>query len=450
MTSPYQYERLETLQLENDYSDRDWRVWVPNPEINGQAKLEFGTRWATGIPMDPPRFRLLQLMNGCHDSEPVRIRLTIYGLLQAPVYEALSYVWGNPETVYEIECDGMSMMVNENVYKALRQLRYRDIPRTLWIDALCINQRDKDERSSQVGLMGEIYARAQHVLIWLGEKSSLDEHAFEAFKAIYCLVTQQRELDPSRKPTLEEINSLPYFPTTGWNQIRSFFKRPWFTRLWVLQEVIKAPHAIFLLENRCLPYDTLEEIIPCLLRLEVEDLIGTDKFIVQLLVRSCRKMARGGNNQLTIFDLMAGTNHLETSEPRDRLYALLGLPLVEMEWVPLPNYDLTPMEVFRDFAVLDVVYNRSLRAVSWASLSEPEELPNPDFPSWTPNITKRTNPVISFASYMQNLTAGGKLGIEAEVHEKTILKLRGRKIGEVSKNREQQKRALCPSISASS
>jgi hypothetical protein len=99
-------------------------------------------------------------------------------------------------------------------------------------------------------------------------------------------------------------------------------------------------------------------------------------------------MEKRGLNTLTIFDLMFSTGSMDTSEPRDRLYSLLNLPLVEMEWVPPPNYNLSPMEIFREFAILDLLHNKSMRAISWAGLQDPDELPDSDFPSWTPNISE--------------------------------------------------------------
>lgn len=143
MTSFYQYSPLETLELQSRRSELDWWAWIPDRSINGQIKLEGGARFSTGNARPPPKFRLIQLKSG-KASESVQIELNMYGLLDAPDYDALSYTWGNPEKLHQIFCNGLPMRVNENVHTALERLRFPDGPRNIWIDALCINQEDND------------------------------------------------------------------------------------------------------------------------------------------------------------------------------------------------------------------------------------------------------------------------------------------------------------------
>jgi hypothetical protein len=87
-------------------------------------------------------------------------------------YEALSYVWGDEKYNGRIDCGDGYIEVTTNLAVALRQLRHQYRSRTLYADALCINQADMDERSSQVQLMAEIYRNAQRVVIWLGQDGS--------------------------------------------------------------------------------------------------------------------------------------------------------------------------------------------------------------------------------------------------------------------------------------
>ncbi|PVI03815.1 heterokaryon incompatibility, partial [Periconia macrospinosa] len=86
-----------------------------------------------------------------------------------PQYEALSYVWKKPSTEAncEVLVDGISVSIGENLDQALRCLRHPNVGRTLWVDALCINQSDFQERNHQVGFMRFIYSQACEVLIHL-------------------------------------------------------------------------------------------------------------------------------------------------------------------------------------------------------------------------------------------------------------------------------------------
>jgi hypothetical protein len=84
-------------------------------------------------------------------------------------YEALSYVWGSTELVECIILDRKRHWITDNLYSALQYLRFHDRDRYLWIDAICINQADKEEQGCQVQQMGKIFGSAEGVLFWLGK-----------------------------------------------------------------------------------------------------------------------------------------------------------------------------------------------------------------------------------------------------------------------------------------
>lgn len=92
----------------------------------------------------------------------------------ALTYEALSYVWGSDElqSQVDIECDGRMLSIGSKLACALMHVRSGSVARQLWVDAICIDQGNKEERSQQVRLMDRIYANATRVLVWLGEEKS--------------------------------------------------------------------------------------------------------------------------------------------------------------------------------------------------------------------------------------------------------------------------------------
>ena len=101
-----------------------------------------------------------------------------------PEYEALSYHWGAPGNtvtidIYTSEPFPMLFQVSPNLHSALEQLRFPDLPRVLWIDAICIDQRDTSERNQQVSYMAEIYQKAGHVCIWLGPEDAQSDMALD-------------------------------------------------------------------------------------------------------------------------------------------------------------------------------------------------------------------------------------------------------------------------------
>lgn len=118
----------------------------------------------------PGNIRLLVLSPG-RVNEPIECFLDHYPLQDCPNYTALSYTWGSPGASVLIYLDGASFWVRLNLYFFLEGYRDRYNPSVLWIDAVCINQDDLDEKTSQIQLMNRIYEEADHVLIWLGEDS---------------------------------------------------------------------------------------------------------------------------------------------------------------------------------------------------------------------------------------------------------------------------------------
>ncbi|KXJ87598.1 heterokaryon incompatibility protein-domain-containing protein [Microdochium bolleyi] len=134
-------------------------------------------------------------------------------------YCAISYAWGVPNFTHQLllssGADVAHLAITKNVDGLLRQMRSLDI-RRLWIDAVCLNQDDKTEKSRQIPEMGAIYRCANMVHIWLGESDEAAEAAFELFK------------------TYGRGNDLSEWSLGG--LLREFAERPWFHRRWVIQE----------------------------------------------------------------------------------------------------------------------------------------------------------------------------------------------------------------------
>lgn len=119
--------------------------------------------------------RVLKLLPAKSMKSPIQLELRIVPI-QRPMaslntYEALSYVWGDPTPVETVYCGGKSLQVAANCFQALKYLRKQRAVRTLWIDAICINQRGPvEEKGKQIALMEDIYKEATTVLIWMGDE----------------------------------------------------------------------------------------------------------------------------------------------------------------------------------------------------------------------------------------------------------------------------------------
>lgn len=224
--------------------------------------------------------RLLEILPNS-PGDPASIRCTIHAvdLDDDPLYAALSYTWGQPRTVFHVDkepiksdipfmiyCDGKLVTVTKNCFNALMHLRIyadKDVinrppesvknmmqwepykgSKYIWIDAICINQEDNDEKSVQVAMMDRIYRQARSVYVWLGEH---DDFVRPAAKAIHVLANCDPETAQKysifNKHAYEELG-IEEITRQDWIAIYAFFHRSWFCRAWIAQEIARARRAL--------------------------------------------------------------------------------------------------------------------------------------------------------------------------------------------------------------
>jgi hypothetical protein len=146
--------------------------------------------------------RSIRLLN-LHPSADISATLDV-GLFEASLddfpsdtlsYEALSYVWGAPEGSVPCTCDGKELLITPNCNDALRHLRLSDQQRTLWVDAICIDQGSSGEsvkeRNTQITLMGEVHHTAERTLCWLGKVEQYTAGTFERLRRIGACPSQR-------------------------------------------------------------------------------------------------------------------------------------------------------------------------------------------------------------------------------------------------------------------
>jgi hypothetical protein len=259
--------------------------------------------------------RLLTLQPGQWD-DVVECRLHIVSLDDQPVYEALSYVWGGtpekPPERAQVIVDGVKTTATVSLERALRRLRPADEERSLWADALCINQNDVAERGKQVGLMADVYSTCSRCMIWLGEEEdyplipyafavddpdfnepkdvaafedyllsqgqpttrapiknhlklgfSLDAHSWLDVQAGFDLVKMLIEDTHLYEMPFYRITDFPKFEIcrnweNAWHSlINILVDRPWWKRTWTVQEAILPKVAIVQLGRHQIELDTL-------------------------------------------------------------------------------------------------------------------------------------------------------------------------------------------------
>jgi len=180
--------------------------------------------------------RLLRLLPNADKDSRIECRLMTCSLLESyrtHPYEALSYVWGPEDYTESIYVDGNEHPVRVNLQKALSNLRDGFVERVLWVDALCINQKDDNEKGHQVESMAKIYAKASRVIVWLVDppkkRDSLDN----------CDPTADGDQVDDGDQALEAIRAAAAAEeqrvgsTTNQKMILTLLGREWFRRIWV-------------------------------------------------------------------------------------------------------------------------------------------------------------------------------------------------------------------------
>lgn len=305
--------------------------------------------------------------------------------IDTPVeYEALSYTWGD-DTLSPtrcIDCDGDVVPVTVNLYEALLALRHPNKPRTLWIDALCIDQSNNEERNHQVALMARIYRKAVGVLIWLGNEGPAMDGArsFEYLRMLYELV-QEKSMQSRRRlgVTAEEeillgnIESAPGPHPSVESALNLFLRRRWFTRRWVLQEVYHAREARIYCGTQ---YMMWEHFVVGFLRLYSAD----HRYRLPMPIFNIPHADRS-----LILDHLDVFDQHDCHDPRDKIFSLLSL---DERASYLPDYALGVSEVFLSFAQHSTEEDGAglqvLAQASWQSL-EARTSSDLGLPSWVPD-----------------------------------------------------------------
>ncbi|KAF1993317.1 hypothetical protein P154DRAFT_383897, partial [Amniculicola lignicola CBS 123094] len=148
-------------------------------------------------------------------------------LRDAPQFDALSYVWGPPEPCKQLEINGEVFKISPNLHEAIYSLSRVNSLHNLWVDAVCINQMDLQERHHQVMMMADIYRSASTVRIFLGKDLPAKTALFRYWKR-----TQTLQETPIEKAAAELGAPLQNLL----NDFLEFILRPWWIRVWTQQE----------------------------------------------------------------------------------------------------------------------------------------------------------------------------------------------------------------------
>ena len=287
-------------------------------------------------------------------SDPLRVQLQARDIDSGINFEALSYVWGNYDNTAAVliqeDSTEIKYPITRNLEGVLRRLRLEHIERTIWVDLICINQADISERSHQVAMMGDVYRRADRVVIWLGDDTEGTSKGFEMLR--HLIVPDGTRAQPPGYITYPLIQTfaLPRTPTRSDAELRlsdeiqqsmqCLLSKPWFSRVWTVPEAVLSQRAMIQCGENTLTWtNDFQELRKIRVRLKLAVVspqwkaIFEDKGIdltpfLDIIEAQIREVALQNDIPIPekdLLDIMYDFRYRQATDPRDKIYAMLGL-----------------------------------------------------------------------------------------------------------------------------
>jgi hypothetical protein len=340
--------------------------WLNMDELRHRSNVPAYKHAKLGRDKGQKSIRLINLFFGRYD-DPIQCSIHHVDLADRPHYEAVSYTWadetGDANLSSTIYCSKTSLRVTKNCEQALRRIRHPAKSRWIWLDAVAINQNDIGERNHQVALMKEVYSQAYRVLIYAGETSHSSDD-------LLCFL---------RGPSKDGCQVACPFRKSQHNSvymqdaITRFLSRRWFQRTWVLQEAYLAARATIIVGEM-----TLDWSLMCKARLI--ELGLHDEENNAALPAVLEWMSRRYANDIDLLFALTTTRACLATDPRDKVFAVLGL-LHDPSAIGFEvNYSWTLREVLTQVAVHLITTLNSIDILRYAGETSTDSA----IPSWAP------------------------------------------------------------------
>lgn len=385
--------------------------------MDSMSRLQFVDPSAAFPKIDPSRhIRLLLLSSSAVHS--ITCRLQVVDIDDSPPYEALSYVWGRADNLQVLTLDDHPFRVTQNLYDALHHLLTPNgAVRVLWVDAICINQGSRQddlaERSRQVRLMGRVFSGATNVIAYLGETypGLFDAMEFLAVAA----GGQQSQIDQLVQSARCNVSQLC-------RGLISFFNRPWWNRIWTVQEAILGRKVSFQLGTleitsdvvRCGIYNIITARIRIPFPFAEPDPESGESLSTAFTKMTMLSLSYTGESLLNV---VGAFQNRDSADPRDKIYSLMGL-FPETEHILKIDYAKPPEQLYQDFTLACIREYETLRVLG--HLHDPKRRVHRNMPSfavdWGYRPCIRSNSALHNRNALQNEVFNACRGSKAVWH----------------------------------
>jgi Heterokaryon incompatibility protein (HET) len=339
-------------------------------------------------------------------------------LHQNPAFMALSYAWGAPGDVLNFACSGEVLRVHENLGNFLHRARLLQHQMPIWIDAICINQADDAEKNNQIPIMGEIYSKASQVIVWLGDNTEEQEEAFASIPRIANALDEgSLPHDRDSVPTSPAPLGIPHRHSRLWDGIMDLLSQPWFSRLWIMQEVLSNSNICVLCGGHSINWDDLVDFVYGLIKRcadnRVVRIFSDDRVRLGLAcmislgtlkdhIKEPDEPEVESNRMSYLLNSMIA--RLAT-KPVDKIYGILGMMPSDILVALTVDVNMTHAQVFAAFTRCLFKRGDASLVLCYASHSMTSE----QLPLWCPNYAEASATVpIGALSMITHFAAGHK------------------------------------------
>ncbi|KAI0411610.1 HET-domain-containing protein [Xylaria grammica] len=385
-------------------------------------------------PLNMGEIRLLILKKSPLYPSVIQAEMVHRPIYPPPDYEAVSYRWGSSELTEEILVDGCRFSVTKAAFGLLLARRSVWRERVLWIDALCINQDDSQEKSEQVQLMRDIYHRASRVIAY----PAGDWRFRLAGSLIYQLWSLAYQYDTDKmdwSATPNEANQ------PRWRALADLFSNEYFNRAWVIQEIAVGRQTELYVGGTYIPWMVFAEVMNwCFQPKRKHLLIGSDNvgsiwrtgesFENVAVMTTLRPEAESWTGAIGEFGHMSDLENLlyitfkfRAADPRDKVFGLVGIARNTGDTaLTTPDYSLPVEQVFQNTARAIFSLPRDRQTVHILALAGTGYSERPrGMPSWVPNFCEERTcyPYSNVFKEDANFRASGGLSQDLELDNET-------------------------------
>jgi hypothetical protein len=304
-------------------------------------------------------------------------------------YDAISYTWGNPEKSKGLIVDGKWLPCPANVQDIVLDRASYSCERYVWIDFVCIDQDNLDERKQQVQLMREIYATANRVIVWLGGTSGADL-ALDLLYDLRNLVLRDPEAS-----TLDGIQLGAQYRKRlkEWTALAKFLNHDYWTRTWIIQEIAVAERVHVMYNGRYLLWEYLAAFAIEFSTVDsanltyIREMIATGLPLpsgtnhILYLATTRLKIQRGG--ALKLAKNIAKFHDCHATDPRDKIYAIQGITTANEAGRLVPDYEKSTEEVYMETTLYLMELEYPFYPLHFAGIGNSGRMPR--LPSWIPD-----------------------------------------------------------------